>query len=152
MDRSGHEQERTMTEEHYEMEESGPQGIPEAHDPFAAVSETPRPPAPEERTWATVAHVAGIASSLVFPIVVSLVIYLVKKDESEFIADQAREALNFQITTALAAVVAWSSIFCLVGFALVPLVALASLVFALIGAMRANDGERYRYPVCLRLL
>jgi uncharacterized Tic20 family protein len=141
-----------MTDETRATDEFGSQGVSEAHDPFASVDVNLRPPAPEERTWATVAHIAGIASSLVFPIIVSLVIYSVKKDESEFVADQAREALNFQITTALAAILAALSIFCLIGFFLVPLVALASLVFSLIGAIRAYDGKRYRYPVCLRLL
>ena len=109
-------------------------------------------PLPEERTWAAIAHGAGVASSVFLPILISLVIYHVKKDESRFVADQAREALNFQITIALAMLVALTSLLCVVGFALVPLVTLASLVFGLIGAIKAHEGERYRYPFTLRFV
>ncbi len=109
-------------------------------------------PTQEERTWAMVAHISGVASGVVFPMVVPIVIYMVKKDESEFIGEQAKEAINFQITVGLAAIVAWVSLFCFVGFILLPLIGLASLVFAIVAGIKVYDGERYRYPYTLRLI
>ena len=60
------------------------------------------PPPPADRTWALVAHPCGHAGILlsagIFGFPVPLVIYLAKRDESEFAGDQAKEALTFQIT------------------------------------------------------
>lgn len=109
-------------------------------------------PSQEERTWAMVAHLCGIGSSLVLPIVVSLVIYLVKKDESDFVRDQAAEAVNFQVTTLIAAIVS-VALFCIgIGVLMIWAVGLIALVFGLIGAIKSFDGERYRYPFSLRPL
>ena len=81
-----------------------------------------------------------------------LAVYLVKRDESAFVADQAREALNFQLWTSVAAVVAAVLIFVGVGLLLLPLVGLGWLVGTVVGAVRASDGEWYRYPWTLRLV
>jgi uncharacterized Tic20 family protein len=66
--------------------------------------------------------------------------------------DQGKEALNFQITITLAAIVSAILIVVLVGIALLIAVGIASLVFTIIAAIKANNGETYRYPFCLRLI
>lgn len=124
---------------------------PTTPPPTSEFVSTPDRPPTEDRTWAMVAHLAGVASSVLFPVIVSLVIYHVKRDESEFIADQAKEALNFQVTVILAALATIPLFLCGIGFLLLALVGLASLVFAIIGAIKAYDGERYRYPFTLRM-
>ena len=53
---------------------------PDAEDPWVAPDSTPERPTQEERVWAAVAHVCGAPSTLLLPIIVSLVIYLVKKE------------------------------------------------------------------------
>lgn len=110
-------------------------------------------PSPEERTWAMVAHLSGCVAAVVFPLVVPLVIYLVKKDESEFLADQAREALNFHITVALASILSCVLFFaCGIGVLLLWLVGIATLVLSIVAGIRSYDGVRYRYPYALRLV
>ena len=52
----------------------------------------------DARTIALIAHILGIFTSFVVP----LIIYLIEKDEGAFIADQSKEALNFQITVIIA--------------------------------------------------
>ena len=55
----------------------------------------------EERTWAMLSHLLALVGYFVIPfgnIVAPLIIYAVKKDESPFVADQARESLNLQIS------------------------------------------------------
>lgn len=70
-----------------------------------------------------------------------------KKDESEFIADQAREALNFSITMSVAmTLLIWTISF------LGSLLAIVAFIFSLIAAFKAYDGIRYRYPFNLRLI
>ena len=100
------------------------------------------------------AHLASLVG-IVIPlgtILGPLVVWLVKKDTMPFVDDQGKEALNFNITVALAFVVAFILSFVLIGLLLMPLIGLAWLVFAIIAAIKANNGEYYRYPFTLRLV
>lgn len=101
----------------------------------------------EDRTLAMVCHLGLLASFLV-----PLVIYLIKKDQSPFVRHHAAEALNFALTTFIAAVVAAVLIVVLIGILLLPAVIIAHLVFLILAAIAANRGDWYRYPVNLRLV
>ena len=102
----------------------------------------------EERLWSTLAHVGGIVASFVAP----LVIWLVFKDRSRFTDDQAKEALNFQITVAIGYVVGTILTVILIGVVILFAVWVATLVFCILGAVSANQGKPYRYPICIRLI
>ena len=102
------------------------------------------------RTMALLAHVLGIFTSFVVP----LIIWLVKKDDDEFIADQAKEALNFHITVIIAyfGVIVISVITMGIGALLFPVLGIGVLVLGMIAGLKANDGIAYRYPCTLRLI
>lgn len=106
--------------------------------------------APEnERSMAMLCHLLAIFTGFVGP----LIIWLVKKDEAPFVDDQGKEALNFQITIAIATIACAVLIPAgVVGCALLPLLYLANVVLCIMGATRAHAGERYRYPVCIRFI
>lgn len=117
--------------------------------------DTPTPPAlppgeptSEERTVAMLAHLITFMSSFIGP----LVIYLVKKDESAFVADQAKEVLNFHLSVLIYAVVGVLSCFILLGFVLLPALGVFVLVVTILGAIRAYEGQPFRYPLCIRFL
>jgi uncharacterized protein len=116
-------------------------------------------PTHEERQWALFAHLSALLGGLVTShflglgcLIGPLIIWLVKKDTMPFVDDQAKEALNFNITVAIAAMVCGVLMLVLIGFVLLPLLALAWVVFIVIAAIKANEGERYRYPFTLRLI
>lgn len=124
--------------------------------------QTPPPPPPppgsgnpapatggtDDRTMATLAHAGQLLGGFVVP----LVIYLVKKDESVFVEDQAKEALNFSITVTLAAIASVLLMIVLIGFLLILVVMVGAVVFPILGAVASNRGEYYRYPICIRLV
>ena len=99
-----------------------------------------------ERLWALLAHLGGLATTLPVP----LIVYVVKKDESEFVAHQAREAINFQLSVLMVGLVC-AAIVCALPV-LVSIVVLFDFLFCLVGAIRAYDGKRYRYPLSFRLV
>jgi len=119
---------------------------------------TTPPPAPsgsapqDQRTLALIAHLLGIITWFVGP----LIIWLISKDDSNkcFVTDQAKEALNFQITLTLAYIVAFILTVISLGllFFVPTLVWIANLVFCILGGLKANNGEAYRYPFALRLI
>jgi len=120
----------------------------------------------EERQWAMFAHLSALAGGIVTAgwagsigcFIGPLVIWLMKKDTMPFVADQAREALNFNITVAIIFFALFVLTLVTLGIGVVLtlpimiLVGLAWLVFTIIAAIKANQGERYRYPLTLRLV
>lgn len=106
----------------------------------------------DDKTMALIAHISGIFVSFIGP----LVIWLMNKDKPEksWLNEQSKEALNFQITIAIAMVAA--VILTVVSFGIlffVPmLVGLAGLVLCIMAAMKVNEGVSYRYPFALRLI
>jgi uncharacterized protein len=122
-------------------------------------------PSAEERQWALFAHLSavlgGVLTGHMFGwgcFIGPLIIWLIKKDTMPFVNDQGKEALNFNITLAIAglALIVLSIITFGIGLLItIPLgiiIGIAWLVFVIIAAVKANEGIAYRYPVCLRLV
>jgi uncharacterized Tic20 family protein len=105
-------------------------------------------PSNDDKNIATITHLAGT----IFFFIPALVVWILKKDDSAYLADQAKEALNFQITVAIAMFLAQILIWILIGLALIPIIWLANIVFCIIAAISTSKGETYRYPLCLRLI
>ncbi|HWU34575.1 MAG TPA: DUF4870 domain-containing protein [Methylovorus sp.] len=93
-------------------------------------------------------HLGGILFS-VFP---SLIVWLLKRNDSPYISQQSREALNFQITVLIAQAISSALIFILVGFLFMGVVWLLNIIFSFLAAVAASRGEAYRYPFTLRLI
>ncbi len=109
----------------------------------------------DARMWAMICHLAALAG-LVVPvvgcIVGPLIVWQIKKEEFAFVDEQGKEAVNFQISMLIYGIVAGLLCFVCVGFVLAPAVAIFDLVFLLIAAVKANNGEHYRYPLTIRFI
>ena len=102
-------------------------------------------PTSEERIMAILAHVLTIF----FPIIAPLIIYLIKKDESAYVADHAKESLNFQISMALICI---GLVITLIGILLLWVVGIFVLVCVLLATIKAADNKLYKYPLTWRLI
>lgn len=102
----------------------------------------------DDKNIATVTHLGGT----VFSFIPGLLVWALKKDDNAYIADQAKEALNFQITVLIAQFVAGVLAIILIGFVLMGIIWLLNIVFCIIAAISSSKGETYRYPFCLRLI
>ena len=133
-------------------------------DPVATAS-SPSMPSAEERNWAMVAHLSALAGGLLSGFfgglgvfVGPLVVWLIKKDTMPFVDEQGKEALNFNITCAIALLIliVFSVMTLGIGLLLtVPLwvaVGIFWLVVTIIAAVKTSNGEHYRYPISLRLI
>ena len=102
----------------------------------------------DDRNIAVLTHVAGIF----FGFIPALIVYLLKKDSSAFLADQAKEALNFQITVLIGIVISSILFVILIGILLLWAVVIANIVLCIIAAVKTSNGETYRYPLTIRLI
>lgn len=114
----------------------------------------PGPPSPQPmsesdaRLWATLSHLSGIIISVIGP----LIIMLVFGPRNAFVKSQSTEALNFQLTILIAAIISSLLIFVIIGIILLPIVLIVGLVFFIIGGIKAYGGEDYRYPFNIRMV
>lgn len=105
-------------------------------------------PNSDDKNIATITHLGGI----VFSFIPALIVWLLKKDENEYITGQSKEALNFQITILLAQFIAGILVWLLIGIVLIPIIWLFNVVLCIIAAISTSKGEAYRYPFTLRLI
>mgnify|MGYP000318315279 FL=1 len=116
---------------------------------------------PDERQMAMFVHLGALLTGFIVP----LVLFVLKKDESPFIRDHARHALNAQISYLLwtiagfivfgilgfvLALVTFGLGFVIVYAALLPLLALAA--FEIIACVKANEGAGYRIPLVIEFI
>ena len=92
--------------------------------------------------------------SIVFGFIAPLIIWMISKDQPQkgFVADQAKEALNFQITVIIALCIAGVLIVIFLGILLVPMILVVNFVLCILAGLKAREGVAYRYPFTLRLL
>lgn len=113
-------------------------------------------PSKDECNSAMLAHLLGALLGIIGP----LIIYLTKKDDSAYVEDQAKEALNFHITLIIAYVassVIWTILAIITcgigGFIPIPVaVWIWQIILGIIASTKANQGEWYRYPATMRLI
>lgn len=105
-------------------------------------------PSSDDKNIATITHLGGT----VFSFIPALIVWILKKEDSAYIGDQAKEALNFQITMLIAQFIAGVLVVILVGFLLMGIIWLFNIVFCIIAAISTSKGETYRYPLTLRLI
>lgn len=102
-------------------------------------------PTDDERVLAILAHILTIFF-WIFP---PLIVYLVKKDQSSFVTEHAKESLNFQLTVGIVAI---ALIITIIGAIFLIVVGIVTLVLVIIASIKASDKKLYRYPMTIRFI
>jgi uncharacterized protein len=120
---------------------------------------TTGPPGPaevtqDERTWGMLAHLTAFSGFLIplGNVIAPLIVWLIKRDQSPFVADQGKEALNFNISVLLAGLVCGVLVWVFIGILLGVALFIFWLAMTIIAGLKASEGIRYRHPFTLRLL
>lgn len=109
----------------------------------------------DEKTMATLAHLGaffGFVAPGMGNILVPFLIWVLKKEESEYISEHAKEALNFQITMSICFLIGAVSLIMLIGFIALPILLFLDIIFSISAAVKANRGEDYEYPLNFRFI
>ena len=113
------------------------------------------PPSQDERTWGMLSHLSAFVG-LVIPffgaLLAPLIIWLAWRDRSPFVGEQAKEALNFNISVAIGWLVCGLLTVVFIGILLGIGLFFAWLALTILAAIRASEGVQYRYPLNLRLV
>jgi uncharacterized protein len=84
--------------------------------------------------------------------ILPLIVYLIKRNEPGPTGAHAKEVLNFHLSVLLYTVCAAPLVLVFVGFVLIPIIWLVSMILAIVAALKASESAFYRYPLCIRFI
>lgn len=116
---------------------------------------SPQTPSKDEQNWAMICHLSALAGFIIpfGNLIGPLVVWQMKKDTMPLVDQHGKEALNFQITVTIAALICVVLMLVLIGVFLIMIVGLGALVFTIIAGIKVANGELdYKYPFALRLI
>ena len=106
----------------------------------------------ESRNWGAIGHLSAFVQFIGVPSLIGpLIVWLIKRDDV-FAGDQAKEALNFNISVTIYFIASLVAILLLVGIILVPIVVISWFVLTIVATIKASNGEYYRYPATIRFI
>jgi hypothetical protein len=119
----------------------------------------PTGPSSDNRSLGAIAHLSAFAMFAGVPSFIGpLAIWLFLKDRDQFVATEAREALNFNLSLLIYSIVAIIAMILTLGLGLIVIIPVALvaapawLVLTVLAAVSAAEGKPYRYPLTLRLI
>lgn len=107
-------------------------------------------PTSDDRVLGLLSHLLAIVPGV--GILGPLVIYLIKRGQSSFVEENAKESLNFQITMILAFIISAILMVVWIGFVLLAILGIAEVVLVIVATIKASENKIYRYPFNLRLI
>ena|SRR6478672_7784074 len=109
---------------------------------------------PEQRQMGLFLHLSQFANVIFFPlgIVAPILIWQLNKDKIPGLDAHGKMVTNWMISATIYAIVSIVLMFVLVGFLTILAVAVMGIVFPIIGAIKANNGELWEYPLTIKFL
>lgn len=108
----------------------------------------------ESRKWGMLCHLSSLIGYIIplGSIIAPLIVWQMKKDVSIFVDEQGKECVNFQISIAIWMILSCVLIFIVIGFVLLGILAVMSLVCVIMAGIEANEGKSFRYPATIRFI
>lgn len=102
----------------------------------------------DERNFTSLGNLLGLIGSFL----PSLIIWLIYKDRSEFVDQNMKSALNFQLTMILGYVIGSILVFVLIGTLVLLAVWVVTIIFFIIAFAKTRNGENYKYPLTISFI
>lgn len=109
---------------------------------------------PEQKQMGLFIHLSQFANILFFPvgIVLPIVLWQMNKDKMPGIDAHGKMVVNWMISCTIYAIVSFILMFVLIGFLTIMAVGIMGIVFPIIGAIKANNGELWEYPLTIKFI
>lgn len=125
-----------------------------SHAPQELSADSPKPKSGNPHSLGILCHLLAFSGYLIpfGNIFGPLVLWLLKRADDPFVDACGKEALNFQISMTVYAVISGLSIIIGIGFLLLPVIMILNIVYTVIASIKASEGQSYRYPLTFRLI
>ncbi|MCY1141734.1 DUF4870 domain-containing protein [Actinoplanes sp. Pm04-4] len=112
--------------------------------------------AQDDKTWVLIAHFGGALGAFLGGglggWIAPLIAMLAKGGQSPYVRAEAVKALNFQIVWTIVGIIGWATACAVIGFVIIPIAALISIIFGVIAGLKATNNEPYNYPMTINLI
>jgi uncharacterized protein len=104
-----------------------------------------------ERNWAMFCHISAFAGYFIpfGGVIAPLVIWMSKRDESTWVNENGKAALNFQLSILLYIILTIPLCFIIIGFPIIAVLLLLRIIFVVIASIKASKGIEFRYPLAI---
>lgn len=102
----------------------------------------------DDRTLAMLIYLISFFTAFIGP----LIIWLLKKDESDFIDHHGREYFNFLISVTVYSIISGILIIIIIGAFMLAIVGITAFILTIVAAIKAYEGHYYRFPFIFRIL
>lgn len=108
----------------------------------------------QENNWAMFCHLGGLCGYFIpfGNIIVPLVLWLIKRDEYSAVNYHGKEAINFNISISIYALISALLCLLLIGFVFLFALAIFQIAFIIVATIEASKGNLYHYPVTIRFI
>ena len=107
------------------------------------------------RTWCVLCHASallGLFTYFIGHIFGPLIVWLLKRGDAVEIDAHGKESINFQLSMLIYDAVAAILCLVLIGFPILIVLWVLNTVLVIVAAIKAGDGELYRYPLTIRFV
>lgn len=108
-----------------------------------------------ETTAALFVHLSAFSTFIGIPIgniIGPLVLWLIFRDQSDFVDENGKEAMNFQISYTIYGIICGILCFIIIGIILLAILVVLWVIFVILATVRASEGRVYRYPLTIRFI
>lgn len=108
----------------------------------------------EEKQWALICHLSGLSGYLIpfGNIIIPIIIWSMKKQDMPMVDEHGKEVINFQISITIWILLSGLLIILLVGIPMLIVLVLLQVILVIVGALKADNGELYKYPLTVRFI
>lgn len=109
----------------------------------------------DEKNWAMACHLSAFSAYIGIPfghILGPLLVWMLKRDTSEYINEAGKKALNFNLAMTIYLIVAGLLCFVLIGIPIVVALVIAQVILTIIASVKTSNGEVYEYPMTIKFL
>jgi len=108
----------------------------------------------DERQMGLFLHLSQLASVIVplAGIILPIVLWQTQKEKMPALDAHGKMVVNWMISCVIYSIASVILMLVLIGFLLILGVAVLAVVFPIIGAIKANNGELWKYPLAIRFL
>ena len=108
----------------------------------------------DEKLWGMLCHLSAVAGYVVpfGNIIGPLIIWLIKKEESDYVNKQGKSSLNFEISISIYILISIFLIFVIIGIPILIGLAIFQLIVVIIASIRAYDGQYFKYPLTIEFV
>jgi len=108
----------------------------------------------QEKQWALICHLSGLSGYLIpfGNVIIPIIIWSMKKEEMPMVDEHGKEVINFQLSITIWIMLSALLIILLIGIAMLVALALLQVVLVIIGALKADNGQLYKYPLTIRFI